>query len=133
MKWFSNVIWSHAWQPDYFWKMCLPPTCQSCVEILKLLKDLVIKFFCIWYIMIWYIMIQFGILYYLLYSWTNPIPVENLVPEMWPKMFWANQIAGFKINYSISLNQHDDRAWFFPCLYKFKERNWVGPVKNGCG
>ena len=34
-------------------------------------------------------------LYYLLCSCTNPIFGEILVPEIWSKMFSANQIAGF--------------------------------------
>ena len=35
------------------------------------------------------------ILYYLLYSCTNPIFRKNRVPEIWTKMLLANQIAGF--------------------------------------
>ena len=34
-------------------------------------------------------------LYYLLYSCTNPISGNNLVPELWAKMLLANQITGF--------------------------------------
>ena len=34
-------------------------------------------------------------LYYLLYSCTNPIFVENLVPEIYAKMLLANEIAEF--------------------------------------
>ena len=33
--------------------------------------------------------------YYLLCSWTNPIFGKILVPEIWAKMFSANQIAEF--------------------------------------
>ena len=34
-------------------------------------------------------------LFYLLYSLTNPIFGKNLVTEIWPKVFLANQIARF--------------------------------------
>ena len=34
-------------------------------------------------------------LYYLLFSCTNPLFGKILVPEIWTKMFSANQIAGF--------------------------------------
>ena len=34
-------------------------------------------------------------LYFLLYSFTNPILWKNLVPEIWAKMLSANQNAGF--------------------------------------
>ena len=40
---------------------------------------------------------------------------------------------------TISLEQNDEKAWFFACWYRFMEnRNWlknigVGVVKNGCG
>ena len=43
----------------------------------------------------------------------------------------------FKSN--VSLEQNDEVAWFFACLYKFMEikswlKNiWWGVVKNGCG
>ena len=70
----------------FFLKNVFAPDMSKLCGNSQLWKDLVSKFFCIWYIMIWY-MIQFGILYYLLYSRTNPIPVENVVPEIWPKMF----------------------------------------------
>ena len=33
--------------------------------------------------------------YYFLYSCTNPILSKIVVPEIWAKMFSANQIAGF--------------------------------------
>ena len=34
-------------------------------------------------------------LYLLLYSCSNPILRKNLVPEIWAKIFSANQITGF--------------------------------------
>ena len=34
-------------------------------------------------------------LYYLLCSCTNPIFMKIFIPEIWAKMFSANQIAGF--------------------------------------
>ena len=43
-------------------------------------------------------------LYYLLYSFTNPILRKNLVPEIWAKMPSANQIAGF-LNWLYLLNK----------------------------
>ena len=44
----------------------------------------------------------------MLYSCTNPLFRENLVPEIWTKMPLANQIAGFLSQ--IYLEQNDEIA-----------------------
>ena len=72
----------------------------------------------------------------MLYAWTNLIFGEILVPEILPKMILVNQNGGF-LN-QISLEQNDEKAWFFACWYKFIEiKSWlkntgVDVVINGC-
>ena len=76
-------------------------------------------------------------LYYLLCSCTNPISGKILVPEIWTKIYSANQIPGF-------FNQHISRTnqWNSPIfhvdtnLHKLKvdwEIFWMGVTRNGCG
>ena len=50
---------------------------------LNLLENLVIDFFLN--------LVYKGSVYYLGYSWTNPVLGTNLVPEIWVKMLSANQ------------------------------------------
>ena len=75
--------------------------------------------------------------YYFLYSCSNPILWKNLVPEIWARMFLANQVAGF-LNWLYFQNTKM-KAWFFTCWYRLMEiKSWlkyidVGLVKNGCG
>ena len=72
-------------------------------------------------------------LYYLQYSCINPIFGKNL----FPKIFGQSDYRNFKS--VISIEQNDEKAWFFACWYKFMEiRSWlknigVVVVKNGCG
>ena len=53
-------------------------------------------------------------------------------------MFLANQIAAFLNELYTSLEQKDEKAWFFACWYKFIEiKSWLknigmGVVINGC-
>ena len=62
---------------------------------------------------------------------------KSLVPEICVKMFLANRIAGF-FKWIISLEQKDEKVWFFACWYKFIEiKSWaknieMGGFINGC-
>ena len=68
---------------------------------------------------------------------------KNLVPGIWVKMLLPNQITGqsdYRIfKSSISIEQNEEKTWFFACWYRFMgNRSWlknigVDMVKNGCG
>ena len=78
------------------------------------------------------------ILYYLLYSCTDPIFGRNLISEILAKMLSANQIARFSNQLYMSLEQNDEKAGFFACWYRFMKNKsllkiiGVGVVKNEC-
>ena len=70
-------------------------------------------------------------LYYLLYSCTNPIFVENLVPEIYAKMLLANEIAEF-LNQLYLQNKIMKKADFFAFWYKLIEiKSWLKYIGRG--
>ena len=64
-----------------FFEMGNGKNVQKIEFFLNILENLVIFFFKLVYN---------ESLYYLLYSFTNPILEKNLIPEIWPKMLLAN-------------------------------------------
>ena len=76
-------------------------------------------------------------LYYSLCSCINPIFGKMLVPEIWAKMFSANQIAEFFNQTYLKTNQWN--SLMFCMLVQIQKTKiwsksfWLGMVENGCG
>ena len=76
-------------------------------------------------------------LYYYLCSCTIPIFGKILVPEIWAKMFSANQIAEFFNQTYLKTNQWN--SLMFCMLVQIQKTKiwsksfWLGMVENGCG
>ena len=69
-------------------------------------------------------------------SWTNSIFEKVFVPEIWAKLFAANQITGF-LNQPISRTSHRKSLIFVYVdtnshKLKVDQKFLVGMIKNGC-
>ena len=74
-------------------------------------------------------------LYNLLCSCTNLIFGKIVIPEIWAKMFSANQIAGFfNQPYLQNKSMKYLACWYkFPWIKSWSKIVYMGMARNGCG